>query len=708
MQQIEPLLAGEHMFRKCREVFWLLSIMLIVCDIFLGSLRTCADDTPIVVLREDDARTTWRVPYAGLGGVSGLEYGKLKHIPITWAVITSATTAGGPYALSWTEIKDYLDTAGGEAASHSVTHSPLPNANAYINELINSKSLIELNLPGYACTTFLQPGTWTGYAYMDEFSELDNEVGQAIQSHYAQSMAYLGGGWMIGNPFYKYGLSNSYNVDYQSTPSIEAIDVTLDVVAGTPGIIFVISCHGIQETGGTQDYHVPADIMKFLMDKLAALRDLGKIRVVGLGEAFHNCFSSGLNLVPDSGFEYCNPRPANPSGPWICDGDSQIKEHGGIDNSKYASVVETGTGLKGGPLVLPPGRYELSWYQKPEIGYPTKSWLLIYFSRAINYSAYSNSDPNNWEKKTALLSVDACSPIRTIIMQPETGFGFCIDNVSLKTAPLDPAVSPTNTMVLPHGTMCKVFWDTPNAQDVSSIIVCYSSSTHPLTPSQGILLGTIPAIPGHHQEVELGPIIWSSKYVFFSIFAVKENGDYSPPDITAITVDRTVPSAPSLEVGVQDRDCVYANWSVNNQSPSICGYAYSVGLNPGGCDIRDWIHTEETSVLIDGLVAGQSYFVNVKAQSVFNYWSVQSSAGIFLETELGRALLAGDGTMINISGSISGVFSDCCYLEQADNWRGIKVIGDISSFHLDDKVSITGTLTTTESGERALIVQDNN
>ncbi len=112
--------------------------------------------TPIVVVRADDIRGTWRTPYIGLGNVSGLTYGKQKNIPMTWAIITSLA-ASPSTNLTWAELKDYLDNANGEAASHSVTHSEMSSDAAYVSEVVDSKAAIEANLPGYSYTRFFSP-----------------------------------------------------------------------------------------------------------------------------------------------------------------------------------------------------------------------------------------------------------------------------------------------------------------------------------------------------------------------------------------------------------------------------------------------------------------------------------------------------------------------------------------------------------------------
>ncbi len=257
--------------------------------------------TPIVVVREDDIRGTWRTPFVGLGNVSGLTYGMQKNIPITWGIIASFASDASTN-LTWAELKDYLDATNGEAASHSVTHQAMPSDAAYVSELVNSKAMIQANLPGYSCTTFLQPGEWTGDGNMGSFANLNNTVGQAIQSTYTQSQAYLGSAWLVGNVYYDYGLAPTYGLDYCGAASpIDALNATLNIVAATPGLVFVVTCHGVQEEGGTDNQEVPADVLKAFMDTLASLRDAGKIRLMTMHDAYHAQFPSNLNHISGPG-----------------------------------------------------------------------------------------------------------------------------------------------------------------------------------------------------------------------------------------------------------------------------------------------------------------------------------------------------------------------------------------------------------------------
>lgn len=363
---------------KAVTYVFVVTLTMIALTSSMAIAQAPVDNRPIIVLRQDDCRANWRTHYAGLGGASGLEYGKQKHIPITWAVITSQTNAsnGTTGPLTWAELADYIQTAGGELASHSVTHTQMSSVDAYVSELAPSKAAIEHNVPGSTCKTFIQPGTWgqspdsadTLHAFMDRFSELDNPIGQAIQANYDQSMGYLAGGWSVGAQYYKYGMARTIQIDHQCYVSIPALQAALDIVADCPGLVCVIMCHGIQETGGTADYEVSADLMKACMDRLAALRDAGTVRLMTFNDAHHTVFSDNLNCIPDPGFEHTN-LSTSPIPLWTSQGGATVSPNGGRNGSRCAAICSGGQ-MNCSAIMLAPGRYELSWYQKQDVGVP--------------------------------------------------------------------------------------------------------------------------------------------------------------------------------------------------------------------------------------------------------------------------------------------------------------------------------------------------
>ncbi|OFX13139.1 MAG: hypothetical protein A2Z18_02060 [Armatimonadetes bacterium RBG_16_58_9] len=690
-------------------------LLLLVMGAGLGLCRCCgADDRPIVVVREDDGRGTWRTHFNGLGGMSGLEYGKLKGIPITWGIITSYSSNLPSSYLTWADLRNYLDSAGGEAASHSCQHAAMASTYAYVNEVANSKALIEENLSGYSCTTFFQPGTWLGEAHLDAFSGIDNAIGQGIQANYDQSMAYLGSGWSIGSPYYRYGMTNIYQIDYHRNPTVESMIATLDVAAATPGLIFVVSCHGVQETGDTQTYHVQADLLKAFMDKLADLRDSGKVRLMGLHDAYHAAFSPNLNRIPDSGLEVCTLGQLNQFGPWRISGNVSIAGSGGIDDSKYASVIGDRSDLRSGDLILAPGRYELTWHQKRELGYPANSPLIVSLSNwappkvsdlryPVGYTSCYNSQSDVWERKTALVLISDKHPSVSVHFWGSSGSGHGVDNVSFLSAPLDPAISPTNSVVRPMPTGCFISWDTPSNPSVTEIRVCYGLNTHPLTSSEGTLFGTVTALEGTRQELSR-EMNWATiGRAYFSVFAVKQNGEFSAPDLAYVNVDKTAPSAPKVSGHIRSDGTASANWSSTDAESGVAEYRYAVGTSLESDDIVNWTNTEETSAVLQALPVGNTLFLSVKARNPFGYWSAVSSGPLSIRCSISEAREYGDGVGVTVTGIVTAVYSDCRYIEQTDRAAGIRLIGKLSGFAEGQEVTATGNLTTL-AGERAILV----
>ena len=117
----------------------------------------------------------------------------------------------------------------------------------------------------------------------------------------------------------------------------------------------------------------------------------------------------------------------------------------------------------------------------------------------------------------------------------------------------------------------------------------------------------------------------------------------------------------------------------------------------------DWTLTEETSVVLDELPAGDALFLSVKSSNPFGYWSNASSTVLAVRCTIGEAMEYGDGTAVEVTGVVTAVYSDCCYIQQPYRGRGIKWQGDVSDFDEGDDVSVGGALITTD-GERAIVV----
>jgi hypothetical protein len=667
------------------------------------------DSRPIVVLREDDIRASWRIPFPGLGGMTGLQYGKLKRIPITWGVITDFATSG--WGLTWAELKDYIDTAGGELASHSKAHEQMPDANAYISELVNSKAVIEQNAPGYGCTTFLQPGTWRGDGHLDNPLKLDNAVGQALQATYSQSQAYLGRGWQVGRPHYRYGIQANWSLDYDS-PTVEAVQAVLDLIASTPGLVFVFTCHGLRDrAGGGDSLGVWTEVMKAFMDRAAELRDQGRIRLVSMHDAYNTDLPENLNRLVDPDFE-TPPLPATSRETWQLTGGASIVDGGGIGGSRGCVIPQNGQiGMY--DLIVPPGRYRLSWKQMLEGSAQPPKDLRCYVenknSAASGYVVYGpqifTSTPDTWEPKSVLLLVKDRFPNLRFYYACISTATFHIDDLALMLSPLDPATSATSASATPSPNACTVRWRTPDSPDTEFVDIRLHNRTHPQsnTDQEGTLFARVPAVPGTVQEVTQ-PINWSqqSPGVFFSVFAVKNNGVASEPDIAVVSKDNTAPSTPQVSCSVGPGASVTASWSSVDAESGIYQYRYAVGTSSGGEQVVPWTVTAESGVVLCPLPSGIPLYLSVQAQNPFGLWSPIASSSFRIDLDVATALGMPDGTMLGVSGTVTAVFSDCCYIQQIGLPRGLRVTGCQNCVE-GQKLSVSGTLVTT-SGERALAV----
>lgn len=666
------------------------------------------DNRPIVVLRIDDCSLDWATPFAELDNMSALGYGTLKHIPITWGVITSKASSGT--SLTWAQIRSYLDSNGGEPASHSIDHTAKSSQQKYIEEVINSKIEIENNLPGYCCRTFIQPGTWTDEAYIDSYSKIDGPIGQAIQATYAQSMAYLGGGYKIGPAYYRHGFTSDFTIDAQANPTISKVNHLLDIVAATPGLVFVIMGHGVQEAGGNQSYRISADVLKATMDKLANLRDQGKIRLMSLDEALRTTLSSDLNRVPDPGFDLDNPSIIQ--APWSIAGSGQMVGTGGVDDSRYCWLPDGASYARSALLCLPPGRYQLEWYQKAVSGNCNNGLVLAFTNYganwspsclSVNWAFFYNGTPNAWEKKSVLLRVPYRMNMSMFTFQPAPGGNYGIDSISLVSSPIDPAVSPSAFMAVPSPGQCMLSWHTPPDPRAVSIVVRYHTGTHPLTPNSGTLFCSTPAQQDSSQQIAL-PMDWTSinsNYLFLSAFAIRSDGSYSPPDIAFVQIDRTAPTLPVVTASLNADLTITARWASSEPDSKIVQYKYAVGTCAGESDIRPWMLTADTSALISGIPAGKRVYISAIAQNQFGFWSACGSTAVEIPVRIANVVDLGDGIEVCISGVVTAIFADCYYLQDPDGARGIKVIGDASGLHVGDQATVTGTLTTV-NGERCI------
>lgn len=663
------------------------------------------DNRPIVVLREDDARSSWNVPLASLGGMTALAYGKSKQIPITWGVITSFSSYG--YGLTWAQLTDYINNAGGELASHSSHHAAMSSTQDYIDEMISSKAAIEANVPGYTCTTFLQPGPWAGNAYMNTWDKLMNPIGQGIQATYSQSQAYLGRAWRIGNSSLSYGMTSNFSLDYPASSA--AVQATLDVVSNTPGAVFVFQVHGVQEIGGTDTECAQGNVLKAFLDRCADLRDSGKIRLMSLRDAYSAVFSADINRVPDPGFEYCNPGTLNPVGPWTMIKDATIDDTSGIGGTRCLRLPANGDYAKCNGVQLAPGRYTLSWSQRPvnpekmnkPVYLSVTGWCGSNYRSLVTWLGMSNTS-EDWQQKTVLLLAPSGFPTTNFGLLDGSQASWNIDDVSLVSAPVDPNVSPSNVTVTPTPNCCTISWDTPTDPEVTSMVVCYGTVTHPLTKDGPTVLRTIMAKPGTRQQVVVSPFNWSSSsYFYFSLFAVK-NGQGSPPELATVVYDSSPPTTPQVQAQWQPGGTCLAGWNSQDPESGVYQYSYAVGTIQNADGLVPWTMTNDTSVTLSGLPQQQTLYVSVKAQNPQGNWSSVGKAALKATQGITDALESEDGSYVLVTGIITAIFKDDYYIEAPSRANAIRIHGNTTAYE-GDSVTVHGVIETDSNMERMVL-----
>jgi PKD repeat protein len=112
----------------------------------------------------------------------------------------------------------------------------------------------------------------------------------------------------------------------------------------------------------------------------------------------------------------------------------------------------------------------------------------------------------------------------------------------------------------------------------------------------------------------------------------------APHSATTFTVDyagyindTTPPPAPTvIACAAATPDTLSARWSASDPESTIDRYQYAIGLTPGGAEVVNWTFTPltETTRTSLTLIAGQTYYVSVKARNEGGLWSQAGSVGV--------------------------------------------------------------------------------
>jgi len=155
----------------------------------------------------------------------------------------------------------------------------------------------------------------------------------------------------------------------------------------------------------------------------------------------------------------------------------------------------------------------------------------------------------------------------------------------------------------------------------------------------GFYGGTWPAPNRYHALYDFSTLVPRGTYTLTVQSAMGSDGiQIAKNSATAFTVDyagyindTTPPPAPIVTAcAAATPDTLTAEWSADDPESTINRYQYAIGLTPGGTEVVNWTFTTFTETMRTGLtlIAGQTYYVSVKARNEGGLWSVAGSTGI--------------------------------------------------------------------------------
>ncbi len=164
------------------------------------------------------------------------------------------------------------------------------------------------------------------------------------------------------------------------------------------------------------------------------------------------------------------------------------------------------------------------------------------------------------------------------------------------------------------------FWPTPNlyraTYDFSTLIPrgTYTITVSGVRTPETSGFGTV-IIPISGGGMEIAP---NSAYAF-------------TVDYAGAIADTTPPPAPSvMACAAETPDALSAEWNAKDPDSAITLYQYAIGTKSDGTEVVYWTSTAETSIARSSLtlLAGQTYYISVKARNEGGLWSAPSSVGV--------------------------------------------------------------------------------
>lgn len=178
--------------------------------------------------------------------------------------------------------------------------------------------------------------------------------------------------------------------------------------------------------------------------------------------------------------------------------------------------------------------------------------------------------------------------------------------------------------------------------------------------------------------------------------------DLTPPTTPVVTVPSAV---------IAPGDPFMASWIATDPESMVAEYTYAIGTTAGGSDLAAWTSAGiETSMSRDDLLLeeGHSYYVSVKARNPSQRWSeIGVSRQVTVVSPVGPATIGGlkacsDTAPASLMAkTVTGVFADCFFIEEADRSSGIRCDEPSTTLKAGDLVDVDGTLGTVD-GERVI------
>ncbi|MBN1874146.1 MAG: hypothetical protein JXA33_07935, partial [Anaerolineae bacterium] len=102
-------------------------------------------------------------------------------------------------------------------------------------------------------------------------------------------------------------------------------------------------------------------------------------------------------------------------------------------------------------------------------------------------------------------------------------------------------------------------------------------------------------------------------------------------DYAGAIADTTPPPPPSvIACAAETPDALSAEWDASDPDSAITLYQYAIGTTSDGIEVVYWTSTAETSIARSSLtlLAGQTYYISVKARNEGGLWSAPGSVGV--------------------------------------------------------------------------------